>query len=257
MDMNTEKITPVKSNQNQVVGFEPANETATIYAPRRVTDWSPPVVIDQLPIASGAIHVAREDLLPGGSKQRGVFPFLMDLIENGFSEVVYATPFCGFAQVALSLCGQALGFPVRIFCERDKSPDADPNQFHSFSKLAGEYGAKLSIHKSLQEAECEAQEYVKRGNHLAAGKNSGVYKIPLGFNEPRFVASMAVEIRREYQRICTLLGEEPKRIWLPVGSGTLARIFSQLVDSKTTLMCVDVHVLPSSDRRIFGLRDLP
>lgn len=63
-----------------------------------VPDLSPRPVITKL----DGIRVVRDDLLPGGTKQRASAPFIQDMVNIGYSHFVYASPFAGFAQVALA-----------------------------------------------------------------------------------------------------------------------------------------------------------
>lgn len=46
------------------------------------------------------------------------------------------------------------------------------------------------------------------------------------------------------------IGSEPKRLWLPVGSGTLASTFRGFLSGRTELCCVDVRVLSAGNARV-------
>jgi hypothetical protein len=59
-------------------------------------------VLTPLQIDAGTVHVVRDDLLPGGTKQRAVHAYLRDAIAGGATSFVYASPPPGFAQVALA-----------------------------------------------------------------------------------------------------------------------------------------------------------
>jgi len=215
----------------------------------REPDWSPPVILESLRIPKGVVHVVREDLLPGGTKQRAILPYLRDLRARGVTEVVYASPFCGFAQVALAVCGAAMQMPVTLFCERDPGKvGANPVQ-HAFTTVAASFGARIHLYENLTAAHDAATDY--------ANQDDRVFNVPLGFSDPSYIAHMTKEVRRQYGLIEARLGEKPRRLWLPVGSGTLARIFCGLVDPACQILCVDVGVLPSTDPRISGLREFP
>ena len=216
--------------------FESSQENAS--------PWAPQAVVEPLAIDGGKIQVVREDLLPGGTKQRAVVPFLNALLAQGYNEFVYASPFCGFAQVALAAGCQALGLKATLFCERDAG-NPEP-ALHEFSLLARSMGAKVYLVESLAQAESVAISYA-----LAHEKNR--YKIPLGFQHPDFQNELQKRVKRELNRIEEKLQRKQKRIWLPVGSGTLSRAFLAIVPKDCELICVDVHVLERKDPRIRAL----
>lgn len=198
--------------------------------------------VDELKVKDGAAYVVRDDLLEGGTKQRAIIPFLGELIEEGFTEFIYASPFAGFAQVALASAAKSLGTRCVIFCE--ETPDGE---IHDLSLRAHELGACLISCSSLAEAEARATEYARA--------QSDRYKIQLGFNEPGFKTFL----KREISSLWTTLTSHRSvtDLWLPVGSGTLAHVFRDVVPDHVTLHCVDVHVLKEADERIDSVRNLP
>ena len=197
---------------------------------------SPPVHVTRLRVPDGWISVVRDDLLHGGTKQRAAVPYLREL---DVPEVVYASPFSGFAQVALAASAQDLPMEVTLFCEADP---AQPGLVaHEFTRLAEAMGARVVLTATLAEAEARAAEYEASGD--------GRMKIPLGFNDPRFIAHLEKEIVRQL----ATLEEKPRAIWLPVGSGTLARAFHAATLGRVPLKAVDVRVLEPEDQRITGL----
>lgn len=214
----------------------------------RKNPWSPPVVIERLDVPSGSIHVAREDLLTGGTKQRAIIPYLQTLSRTGVREVIYASPFCGFAQVALAVSGRALGIPITLFCERDLTSPGSLRA-HEFSEIARAHGARIFLCETLAEAELRSIEFTGGSPHL--------FKVPLGFRDPRYIEFMSRCLTSEYVRIRGLLGHDPKRLWLPIGSGTLAGIFSKIVPRTTEIVGVDVGVLEATDPRIRNLENQP
>lgn len=208
--------------------------------------WAPAAVVESLEFSRGRIHVVRDDLLPGGTKQRAVVPFLNSLQAQGFHEFVYASPFCGFAQVALAAGCQALGLKATLFCERDAGK-SEP-ELHEFSLLARSMGAKVYLVENLAQAESVAIAY-------SLVQEKGRYKIPLGFQHPDFHEELKKRVKRELAQIEANLGQKIQRIWLPVGSGTLTRAFLTIVPSSCELLCVDVHVLERKDARIRALAE--
>ncbi|RYZ79617.1 MAG: hypothetical protein EOP06_26860, partial [Proteobacteria bacterium] len=83
--------------------------------------------IEPLPIMSGSGFVVRDDLLIGGTKQRAIIPFITELRQQGYDNFFYASPFCGFAQIALATAVQLLGVECTIYCE--KAPTGGMHRF--------------------------------------------------------------------------------------------------------------------------------
>lgn len=206
-----------------------------------------PLQLDRIHLSpERSIYVVRDDLLPAGTKQRAILPLLRDFQRQGATHMIYASPFAGFAQVALAYGCHSVGLQCTLFCERD--PHQPGVAAHDFTKLAEHWGAKVALTENLAEAE-------ERADELA--ESSGGTKIPLGFHCREFqqhfqlaVADALAEIRQE-------LGFLPKRVWLPVGSGTLTNAFHKVALDTTELCCVDVHVLNPKDLRLQALRLLP
>ena len=55
---------------------------------------SPPLVVQEVNIGENRIRVVRDDLLPGGTKQRGLFGLLKDYERKGYTRFSYVSPFC-------------------------------------------------------------------------------------------------------------------------------------------------------------------
>ena len=203
-----------------------------------------PVHIDEIRTREHPVQVLRDDLLPGGSKQRAATPYLKVLLDKGFHRFVYASPFCGFAQVALAVASNELGAECTIYCEEDKSAQV-PGKLHPFAALASQHGATVLLVETLEEAHDRATTHAKL---------SGSYAIPLGFGDSCFrklfetaLADVWLEIQRRSVRPI-------QRVWVPVGSGTLARCLRKVIDVELCL--VDVRVLPSEDPRLLELKML-
>jgi hypothetical protein len=201
---------------------------------------SPRALIDTLFHEGKKLFVIRDDLLLGGTKQRAAVPYLLDYQENGVEEFVYASPFCGFAQVALASACQMVGARCAIFAERD--PALQGNFVHELSLLAKNLGAKVVVCEGLQEAELNSVMY--------AASQSRATKIPLGFDDLIFQRYLTETIEEELNHIFESSRGEIQNFWLPLGSGTLVKAFRKILPSKTIINCVDVHVLPKSDQRI-------
>jgi hypothetical protein len=206
-------------------------------------DLSPRTLLSWVKIDAGTVTVVRDDLLPGGTKQRAVQAYLREAIAGGTRSFVYASPAPGFAQVALAYVSQRLGVECVLFCEQLGG------DFHEFSLLAQEYGATIHPCASLEVAEKEATSYRDRV--------SACVKLPLGFADPSYMRIFHEMLAREWSYVTDGLGYVPQRIWLPVGSATLGTVFRDFLPDDVTLHCVDVRVLQPDDHRIRGLAARP
>ncbi|MES2856266.1 MAG: hypothetical protein V4692_10410 [Bdellovibrionota bacterium] len=199
---------------------------------------SPDVSLDTFDVGQKKLHVVRDDLLKGGTKQRAAVPYLRDLMEEGYTEFIYASPFSGFAQVALAYSCQAVGASCTLFCE----PDPKTGTYHTFTLLAMNLGAKVHLVKTLAACEKAASEF--------ESLDSEFFKIPLGFDDPRYREHLASSLDTQWKHLCNELGHTPHALWISLGSGTLTRVLNEVLPSYVDLHCVDVHVLDSKDDRI-------
>lgn len=206
-----------------------------------------PLHLDHLHLdAQRSLHVVRDDLLPAGTKQRAVLPLLRDLMRQGHVHMIYASPFAGFAQVALAYGCHALGLRCTLFCERDATQTGI--QPHPFTRLAEKWGAEIVLVNDLEEAEDRANDLCDSGQG---------FKIPLGFHCREFQHHFQRAVEEALTSIRHQIGFLPSRVWLPVGSGTLTQAFRKAAPASTQLCCVDVRVLKGCDLRIQAIRSLP
>lgn len=203
-------------------------------------EWNPHVKISFVHTHHGRVAVVRDDLLKGGTKQRAAIPFLSHLVKQGIEEFVYASPFSGYAQIALAYSCEAIGARCTIFAEKEN------DRVSAFTKSINKI-AKIELFDDLFTAEVAAAEYVE--------SYSERYKIPLGFDDPSYREHLRRELSIQWRILCNKLGYVPNRMWLPVGSGTLATVFHNILPS-TQIVCVDVGVLPTPDRRINAVKRL-
>ena len=209
---------------------------------RTETQYSPPVVTSLLRTKSGAeILVARDDYLTGGTKERALWGYLGGLSKR---EYVYASPFSGYAQIALAHVSAQMDRSCVIIAE------TDPNtgQLHEYSRRARQYGASVFPSRNLSEAE-------EIAGRLATTRRRMI-KIPLGFDVPEFRQSMGLVLSREWARINQRVPGGVKRLWLPVGSGTLASSFLSFLPPEIEIKALNVRVLSGEDHRIQRLKDV-
>ncbi len=206
--------------------------------------FSPNIFLDSRSIENKSVYIVRDDLLTGGTKQRAIVPFLNHYIELGTQEFVYASPFCGFAQLALAIGVNFLGKKCRIFCATLR----DSDEFPELAKHALHLGAQVTLCSSLQAAEEMASEYAQNSTQRL--------KIPLGFKDSVFDFHLKLEVHKQWLLIQNILPIPVKALWVPIGSGTFAQICRQVVSSEVTLNCVNVRVLADEDSRIQNLEKL-
>lgn len=198
--------------------------------------YSPPVKLDFLETKNGKICVVRDDVLDGGTKQRAAVPYLEFYRRMGISEFVYASPFSGYAQIALSCSSKLVGVKSTIFAQCDpKTSDKS-----KFSEIA-EQNSEVYVCNSLLSAEKMANDYCDSFCKM---------KIPLGFDDSIYRFFLKRELRRHWLEICSSLGYIPQSIWLPIGSGTLVKTFRKFLPKTVKINSVDVGVLDSDDYRI-------
>lgn len=207
----------------------------------------PPIQISKLQFDGKTIHVVREDLLPGGTKQRACLPYLEEEMRKGHTTFAYASPFAGFAQVALSYCAQMLGAEVHLFCE--KKPDSHTAEFHEFSRLASSYGANIHLCENLQEAEEKAQALTMEQPHIQ--------KIPLGFDCESFRFHLRAALQEQWKNLKLQVHQPPPQLWVSVGSGTLTKTLREVIPHEVQIRGVNVRVLENTDPRLISLTQLP
>lgn len=210
-----------------------------------IPDLSPKVEVSKLLFSGRTTWVVREDLLIGGTKQRAIAPYLSELSALGYNHFIYASPFAGFAQVALAYVCEKLSMKCTIFAEIDPKTKA----LHEFTSLAKKYGAHIVATNNLCSAEQMSKNFLR--------KNDLFYKIPLGFDSPEYKNLMLKQVQDQWLNLKETLPRLPKNLWISVGSGVLAQIFSKILDENIHLNGLDVHVLKPDDERISCLKKNP
>ena len=188
-------------------------------------------IVEKLEVKNGEILVVREDLLPGGTKSRAAIPFVGKMKEYGCQKFNYASPFCGYAQIALAIACKKNQVECKIFAVSEKG------QMSSYSKIAQDNEAQIELFDSLDSAE----------EH--ASKATG-FKIPLGFNHSLYEAYFYKALKEQFEKI-----KPTNNVWLPIGSGTLLRSVRKCIKNK--IIGVNVKVFPLLHKKIFDLKKLP
>lgn len=186
---------------------------------------NPPLVVEKTRVVCRGfdVFVVRDDLLPGGTKQRALLAVLKD---SPADEFVYAGPPQGSAQVALAHVAKALGKRATIFVSgKNHAP------LSRLSRLARDAGAdvvRVLPPNSLRDVQAEAVAYA-----TGAGARQ---LIPFGFDTPEFRAVLSNAIRAA---LPPGLEEGPRRLWLVAGSGTILAALAA-VWPKTHFLVVQV-----------------
>ncbi len=147
------------------------------------------------------IEVIRDDLYRGGTKAR----YLRVLFEQ-HSEVVYASPVCGGAQIALATVAADMGRKATIFCAARRVRHPRTNQAESLgAEIVEVRPGYLSVTRSKAQRYCE---------------ETMAYLAPFGLNIPSAVPSIA-------KAALAHSPDTPDEVWCAGGSGTLSRGLQQ------------------------------
>lgn len=142
--------------------------------------------------------IVRDDVLPGGTKQRGLMPYLLN--HHG-DEFVYASPVYGYAQIALAISAQIAGKRATVFTAKRKTP-------HPLTLKAHSLGAKI-----VQVPNGYLNVVQKRAKDYAIATDA--HYLPFGANVP--------DIAKAITAAAQSLDINPPEVWTVSGSGTLTR----------------------------------
>lgn len=165
------------------------------------------------------INVLRDDLIPGGTKQRVLEPWLKEM---GPGEYVYASPAEGYAQIALALACKALGkkWRANIFVARRKAQ-------HDRTLEAQRQGATITLVDNVagfNVLTARAREYANYPVTPVKGALKRVL-LPFGLDHERFRELMVETVKDNWKRQGY---KAPKEVWAVVGSGTLIRCLQEV-----------------------------
>jgi hypothetical protein len=211
------------------------NETTTltkyyqIYKPNVIIP-NPPIVITEHKYSGKTFKVVRDDMLPGGTKQRAIGVFSGDAYSK-YTEFVYAGPWNGYAQVALAMAANVLGKRATIFMTR---------RDYATNVRAQMYGAKIVVCKeaNLWQLQQAAAAYVERINGgtgsvtstLSPVSRHSALLLPFGFDSEEFRVELSLKIALAATEISSNFAGT---IWVAGGSGTIATILAGVFASAT------------------------
>lgn len=199
--------------------------TRATYSPKWVTEW---YTVDNG--RKFEIQVVRDDLLIGGTKQRGLVPLLQAMPQTEF---VMPAANDGLGQVALAHSAALIGRSATVVvASRAKESRA--------TTLARSLGAKIIAVKPgyMTVRKARARTYAEQQNRKSPGSTQ---LFELGVNEPEYEKHLLKELRLSLPKNF----QPPKRLWIAVGSGLLMRVFGQLWP-ETMLLGVQVGMRQSA-----------
>uniref|UniRef100_A0A7S0DN53 Tryptophan synthase beta chain-like PALP domain-containing protein n=1 Tax=Amorphochlora amoebiformis TaxID=1561963 RepID=A0A7S0DN53_9EUKA len=183
---------------------------------------------DEKRLPARTVKVFSDDLLPGGTKQRGLGVILMASLGKCH---LYAGPENGFAQVALAVASKACGKKAISVVSAPRK-----GKRHSSVQEAEKYGAEIVevAHGKLSDVKEKARLICKR--QFQEDLNSPIL-LPFGLDCEAFVDTLVSSLRASLPS--HLVKNGPKRLWLVAGSAVLLATFHRLWP-KTHFLVVQV-----------------
>lgn len=166
-------------------------QAAAILGPGAV----PPIHVERIE----GVDVVRDDLVPGGTKRRALERMIQLWPE---AELVYASPACGYAQLALALAGAGNDRRVTIFT-------AARGTLAPLTAAAQAAGARIEQVPAgyLSNVQAKARAYCAE---------TGARLVPFGLDCPEFVDALAGIVQ-------DAAIDAPDEVWTAAGSGVLSR----------------------------------
>jgi hypothetical protein len=165
----------------------------------------PPPIVEPVVLEDGrTIHVVRDDLMPGGTKRRGISAFIAAHPQH--REYVYASPCEGHAQLGLAhACKDRKRKAVVYTFQREAQG------LHPVSKRAKTLGADIRDIRSGGQSviEAHAKQY--------CGDNTGACLLPFGCDDPIIIGAI------KEAALSIPLETAPTEVWCTASSGVLSR----------------------------------
>ncbi len=191
--------------------------------------WSTPVqppVVDEVQLdKKRTIYVVRDDLVPGGTKQRFLGPMVR--ANRNIDTWVMPTSTYGYAQVAMSVVCKEENRELVIFYPKRK-------QIFEYTRKAAEAGAVIIPVNMGMLTVCtaRAKEYIE--------EHPKSMMFPFGGNHPI--------VLEHIKRIAQGIASNPSEVWTALSSGTLSRGL-QLAWPNTEFYGVSVGHEPTEEQR--------
>jgi len=169
--------------------------------------------------------VIRDDVLPGGSKQRALG---LILLASKSKKHMYAGPENGFAQVALAYASKICGKVGLTMVAEPRG--GSRGKLHGAVRKAMVLGAKLievpPPRNRLQDIKTEARRVCTESENTDAEGNEKITLLPFGLDCEAFVGCLAYALRQSLPE--NLREKGPKRLWLVAGSSVLFATFHRM-----------------------------
>lgn len=184
--------------------------------PTRET-YNPTLVVEKI-ANHGDLLVVRDDLLMGGSKQRGAIPMFEHIQKAGrLNEVIYVSPTTGFAQIALSLASKITGLSSTVYMAKERP--MKPQTIRALT-LGGNI-IEGRPKQRMRELRQTAEEYIAKD----PTRRQEFY---LGFDDETFTECMKNNIIEATKSSLLEDRDSVSVIWVAGGSAVLAKILSQV-----------------------------
>jgi hypothetical protein len=163
-----------------------------------------PLIIEKYPICSKNINiqVVRDDLIPGGTKQRAWRAF--EKVKE--KEIVYAGSYNGIGQVVLGIIALKLNKCATAIMTKSNAP---------INNLAKEYGVNIITRPNGRYYELE--DYAKK-----YAKNNKAFLMKFGFNSKEISDELIKRITESTKNVIDRFFKHT--IWLTAGSGTFLKV---------------------------------
>jgi len=209
---------------------------------------NPPLIVSRFNINKSyedkrQVIVFRDDVLIGGTKQRGLYEYMVQYIlkynntntntntnkdknrnknknkihdNKSTLEFIYASPRQGYAQIALSYVAKICNVRATIILGATSN-----NKLSEQSVKAKQYGAniiQLKYPNRLEDLQKYAKEYESRTINSIL--------LPFGLDDSKFEELLTINIEKALKDI--VKPEAVKRMWLVGGSGTILKCLSKI-----------------------------
>ena len=173
------------------------------------------------------INVIRDDLLIGGTKQRGLVGYMNSC---PYSEFVYS--YEGFAQISLAQSAKLTGKSCTLFVPKLRRDSI-------FTRVAESMGAKIVRIRGGY------QRYIQTITEKYVNEHENSVLLPFGCNNRFYKDELYQNIKKSILNELT-----PLRIWIACGSGTTLTVLSEIFpDTHFCLVEIGKHVdIPQSLR---------
>lgn len=157
------------------------------------------MISDPVIVEHDGILVVRDDLIGGGTKRRFV-----DQLFGSATEVVYASPVYGGAQIAIAHAAREAGIKSTIFCAKRNQPHARTLE----AKAAGAQIVQVP-HGYLSNVKAKAKSYCEL---------TGAQLLPFGMDTPLAIEAIAQAAATVQEQVGKI-----DQVWCVGGSGVLCR----------------------------------